>query len=396
MKVSLLSGGADKPYSLSMLQTLVSKGMKVDFIGNDDMSTAEIAAHESVNFLNLRGNQNPNASTRRKIARVLRYYCRLIKYATLTDSPLFHILWFGKFVLFDRTFLNIYFKLLGKKMVFTAHNIDEKQRDGGNHLLNRLSLKILYNLVDHIFVHTLKMKSQLVQEFNINEAKVSVIPFGIDNTIPKSDMTRSEAKAKLRLDDHEKVLLFFGNIAPYKGLEYLLYAMDRLRSGSDLFKLIIAGQIKCSHSYWERIEYIIEDLNLNDYVIKKIKYIQDEDVEALFKSSDVLILPYKFIFQSGVLFLSYSFGLPAIATDVGSLREYIEEGRTGMVCRAEDPDDLADTIRRYFASDLFLNLEENMRDILVYGNEKYSWDEVGNITCGVYENLLEGRKKSHG
>jgi glycosyltransferase involved in cell wall biosynthesis len=73
------------------------------------------------------------------------------------------------------------------------------------------------------------------------------------------------------------------------------------------------------------------------------------------------------------------------------LREDIIEGKTGMICRAEDPDDLADKICRYFDSDLFRNLEENQRDIINYGNEKYSWDEVGNTTYSVYGNLLAGK-----
>lgn len=387
MKVSLLTGGGDKPYALGLLNALVSKGVIVDFIGNDEMSNAEIVAHKSVNFLNLRGNQNPAAPRVQKITRVLRYYLRLIKYTATTDSPILHILWFNKFLLFDRTLLNIYYKFLGKKLVFTAHNIDEKERDGGNNYLNRLSLKILYNLVDHIFVHTAKMKSQLVHEFNIAETKVSVIPFGINNTIPKSDLTKIEARGRLHLKDHEKVLLFFGNIAPYKGLEYVMYAMDRLRNKDDSFRLIIAGQIKDCQAYWEKLELIAESLDISKYIIKKIEYIPDEDVEVFFKSSDVLLLPYKFIYQSGVLFLSYSFGLPVIATDVGSLREDIMEGKTGMICRAEDPDDLADKICRYFDSDLFRNLEENQKDIINYGNEKYSWDEVGNRTHSVYGSL---------
>ena len=388
MKVSLLTGGGDKPYALGLLNALVSKGVIVDFIGNDEMSSAEIVAHKSVNFLNLRGNQNPAASKVQKITRVLRYYLRLIRYTATTDSPILHILWFNKFLLFDRTLLNIYYKLLGKKLVFTAHNIDEKERDGSNNYLNRLSLKILYNLVDHIFVHTAKMKSQLVHEFNIAETKVSVIPFGINNTIPKSDLTKIEARGRLHLKDHEKVLLFFGNIAPYKGLEYAMYAMDQLRNKDDSFRLIIAGQIKDCQAYWEKLERIAESLDIGKYIIKKVEYIPDEDVEVFFKSSDVLLLPYKFIYQSGVLFLSYSFGLPVIATDVGSLREEIIEGETGFICKPEDPKDLAQKIGLYFQSDLYRNLEATRKGIMEYARERNSWQKVGQITYEIYKELL--------
>jgi len=388
LKVSLLTGGGDKPYALGLLGALISRGITVDFIGNDDMGSAEIVAQEKVIFHNLRGDQNPAASVVEKIGRILLYYWRLLKYARTTDSTLFHILWLNKFFLFDRTLLNVYYKLLGKKLVFTAHNIDEKERDGGNHFLNRLTLRMLYALLDHIFVHTTKMKSQLIREFKVEEDKVTVIPFGINNTVPTSPLTKAEARAELQLRDHEKVLLFFGNVAPYKGLEYIIDAVARLKNKDDTFRLIIAGRIKDCQPYWERIQRAIENHRLGHYIIRKIEYIPDEEVEMFFKSSDVLVLPYKFIYQSGVLFLSYSFGLPVIASDVGSLREEIIEGETGFICKPEDPQDLSEKIDLYFKSDLFKNLEKKRKSIMEYANERYSWDKVGQITHGVYQAFL--------
>jgi len=387
MKVSLLTGGADKPYALGLLDALASRGMMVDFIANDEMSTASNIKHQTVNVLNLRGDQSSSASRVQKSIRVLRYYLRLIKYSISTDAKIFHILWFNKFVFFDRTLLNMFYKALGKKLVFTAHNIDEKQRDGGGSSIHRLSLRILYALVDHIFVHTTKMKSQLIQEFGVAEAKVSIIPFGINNMIPKSSLSKAEARANLGLDNQGKVLLFFGLIAPYKGLEFLLYALDILRGKDETFKLIIAGQIKDCESYWKKVEGIIEERKLDKCIIRTIQYIPDSDVEVYFKASDVLILPYRFIFQSGVLFLSYSFGLPVIATDVGSMKEDIIDGKTGMICRPEDPHDLARVTARYFESELYRNLDEHMKDIISYGNSKYSWDEIGKVTEYVYQSF---------
>ena len=387
MKVSLLTGGGDKPYALGLLSALHSKGVTVDFIGNDDMSTSELLADEKVNFFNLRGDQNPRASTLRKIVRVAQYYVQILAYAMGTDSSIFHILWFNKFIVFDRTLLNLFYKLLGKRLVFTAHNVDDKQRDGNNNAINRISLKLLYHIVDHIFVHTPKMRTQLLHEFSLKESKVTVIPFGINNTLPATGLTKQEARVKLGLKEYEKVLLFFGHIAPYKGLEYLLKAMHRLKSGNEVFKLIIAGQVRDCHPYWERLETLVGKLGLRDWVMKRVEYIPDREVEVFFKSSDVLVLPYKFIFQSGVLFLSYSFGLPVIATDVGSLRDDILDGETGMLCRPEDSEDLADTISRYFASDLYRCSGEKARAIIAYANEKYSWDHVAKATLGVYQGL---------
>jgi glycosyltransferase involved in cell wall biosynthesis len=105
-----------------------------------------------------------------------------------------------------------------------------------------------------------------------------------------------------------------------------------------------------------------------------------------------LILPYTEIFQSGVLVLGYSFGLPTIVADVGSLREEIVEGETGFVCRARDSADLARQIERYFSSALYRELPERRDEIRRFAEKQYSWDRVGQLTRAVYRSLLDGAR----
>ena len=123
-------------------------------------------------------------------------------------------------------------------------------------------------------------------------------------------------------------------------------------------------------------------------MIQRIEFIADEDVEIYFKAADVLVLPYREIFQSGVLFLGYNFGLPVIASDVGSLKEEIIQGETGFVCKPNDPDDLARTLERYFKSPLYLDLEANRPKIRAHAHERYSWSKVAQITTAVYSQLI--------
>ena len=107
-----------------------------------------------------------------------------------------------------------------------------------------------------------------------------------------------------------------------------------------------------------------------------------------FKAADVLALPYRHIFQSGVLFFGYSFGLPVVAADVGALREDIIEGKTGFLCRPCDPVDLAKAIETYFESDLFKDLNARRREIQEYAKARHSWDLVVERTRDVYAQLL--------
>src|SRR5437879_1446846 len=127
---------------------------------------------------------------------------------------------------------------------------------------------------------------------------------------------------------------------------------------------------------------------MTDRVIQRIEYVPDEETELYFKAADVLLLPYTHIFQSGVLFLGYSFGLPAIGSDAGSLREEIVEGKTGFIFKRQDPSDLVRVIGQYFESELFRNLERHRTAIKEYCNERYSWSKVGTITIQVYSELL--------
>jgi len=233
------------------------------------------------------------------------------------------------------------------------------------------------------------MKNELVADFHVPKEKVTVIPFGINNAVPNSPLSTAEAKRQLGINDSDKTLLFFGNIAPYKGLKYLVDAFGELAKRDDSYRLIIAGKVKPGHrKYWSEIHSQIATSEVQKHIIERIEHIPDEEVELYFKAADVLIVPYVHIFQSGVPFLAYSFGLPVIPTDVGSLRQGIVEGRTGFVCRPEDSSDLARTIEKYFDSELFRNLENRRLEIKEYANERYSWNKVAAITTAVYSRLL--------
>ena len=387
LQVALFTGGGDRPYALGMAHALLDAGMSVEFIGSDELRSPELERREGLRFLNLRGCQNPSASPLKKIQRVLRYYARLLRYSFTAEPKIFHILWNNRLELIDRVVLMLYYKLLRRRVVLTAHNVNRHERDDEDHGVNRLSLKIQYRLSDHIFVHTEAMKRQLCREFAVAEAKVTVIPFGINATVPCTSLTSADARACLGIAPQEKVLLFFGNIAPYKGLEFLVRAFAQISGNSDEYRLLVAGRKKCPEPYWNEVEP--ELLALGRAAILRIEYIPDEETEVYFKAADVLILPYTHIFQSGVLFLGYNFGLAAVAADVGSLKDEIVDGQTGFVFRPCDAEDLAARIRQYFDSEMYREGEVRRERIRDYAHERYSWSKVAAQTGEVYTSLLQ-------
>jgi D-inositol-3-phosphate glycosyltransferase len=387
--VALLTGGGDKPYVFGLAMELISKGAEVDLIGSDELDCPEFHGVPRLNFLNLRGDQRTNAKLFNKVSRVLQYYAMLIGYAAKAKPRIFHILWNNKFQYLDRTLLIYYYKLLGKKVVLTVHNVNIRKRDRTDTALNRLTLRIQYRLADHMFVHTEKMKRELIEDFGVNAARVTVIPFGINNAVPHTDLTPGEAKKRLGLREDEKAILFFGRITPYKGLEYIVAALKQILLRRSDYRLIIAGRPEIEAAgYWADVLESIREEMQKGQVIVRGSFIPDEETEVYFKAADVLVLPYRNIYQSGVLFLGHSFGLPVLAADVGSLSDDIVEGKTGYVFKSEDAVDLKRAIETYFSSDLYSNLSSRRGEIQDYATRLHSWDTVGQMTMKVYAGLV--------
>jgi D-inositol-3-phosphate glycosyltransferase len=388
ISITLLTGGGDRPYVYGLATELLSKHAVVDLIGSDYVDHPEFHVNPSMNFLNLRGDQNPDAGLVSKVTRVGKYYARLIRYAITAKPKIFHILWNNKIEWFDRTLLMVFYKLLGKKIVLTVHNVNAARRDSRDTFINRLTLRTQYRLASHILVHTKKMESELMKEFGVPQTRVTVIPFGINNSVPNTALTSSEARRKLGIRTDEKTILFFGSINPYKGLEYIVAAFQRAVARRSDYRLFIVGRPNNCESYWASVREASRREVEKGLITIRADYIPDEETELYFKAADVFVLPYRHIYQSGVLFLGYSFGLPVIAADVGALKEEIVEGKTGYVFKPEDPVDLAATIERYFASDLFTNLSVRRDGIRDFALERHSWDDVGRLTMSVYSNLL--------
>jgi D-inositol-3-phosphate glycosyltransferase len=387
--VSLLTGCQDRPYAFGLAMSVVSNGAALDFIGSDEVDSPELHNTPGLQFFNLRGSQQSGVSARAKAAGLLRYYVRLIAYGLTAEHKLFHILWNNRFEYFDRTLLTLFFKLCRKTIVLTAHNVNAARRDQSDSFLNRLTLRIQYHLADHIFVHTRKMKAELLEDFAVKPDNVTVITHPVIDAFPDSSLTTSEARERLGFHPDEKVILFFGNIRPYKGLEFLVDALQNLVKKDSSYRLLVAGQRKKgSDEYLNGILRQIDEARLTETVLLKIGYIPEEEAEMYFKAADVLALPYKEIFQSGVLFVGYRFGLPVVATDVGSFSEDILEGKTGFLSKSCDPSDLAATFEKFFASDIFRERATRREEIRGYAEQHHSWESFGRTTHNLYTSLL--------
>lgn len=388
-RVALLTGGIDRPYAFGLATALGSRHVPLDVIGNSDLDCPELRQCPSTRLLTLHVDIRKHRGKLRRLLLHLLVYTRLFRYSLASEARIFHILWNYKFEILDRTLLMVIFRLFGKRIVLTAHNVNTAARDHKDSLVNRITLGFQYRHCDRIFVHTEAMRDELISTFGINPKVVVTIPFGVNNSVPTTTLTSAEAKQRLGLAPSHKAILFFGRIRPYKGLHYLVHAFIELAAEDPDFRLIIAGEPKKDAIlYWKDICQQIAASGLEKKVISEARFIREEETELYFKAADVVVLPYTAVFQSGVLFLAYSFGLPVIASDVGSLRADILNGETGYVFRPEDVKDLAQKIHMYFQADLYKLLTSRKNDIRSFVTTRNSWKPVTDTTLKSYNDLI--------
>jgi D-inositol-3-phosphate glycosyltransferase len=276
-------------------------------------------------------------------------------------------------------------RALGKKIIYTAHDVLPHEPN----VMSLSHCRWLYNHADALIVHGDNLKQLMVERFAVGPEKVHVVPHGNYNFVADtpSRWDRASSRASFGWDEKDRVVLFFGLIRPYKGLDDLIEAcriVDRrgLPDGRRL-GLIIAGRAVANH--WEEGGYQeqINKAGLEGRVRLNLEHIPMLDVARFFRASDVVAVPYKRGSQSGVLQLAFSFTRPAIATQVGSLEEAAQGGRTARVVPPENPEALAVALWDLLASpDEASKLAQSGRS---YAEIELGWDDIVKKTVKVYQ-----------
>jgi glycosyltransferase involved in cell wall biosynthesis len=191
-------------------------------------------------------------------------------------------------------------------------------------------------------------------------------------------LSKYEAREKLGLSPADKIILFFGFIRQYKGLDLLLKAMADDRIKEQNIKLLVAGEF-----YEDEKPYLqlINQLQLQSNVILRTNFIPDSEVKYYLCSGDCVVQPYKNATQSGVTPLAYHFEKPMIVTNVGGLPSLVPHEKVGLVCDPE-PTSIADNILRFY------QLGENyFIPHLRSEKQKYSWSNLTKMILDLSERI---------
>lgn len=277
----------------------------------------------------------------------------------------------GKFDLFILPFLKKY------PLVTTIH--DPKPHSGDEKLLlKRISLHYVRKYSDQIIVHGEKLKEQMIKEYNIPEDKVHAIPIGEHEVAPFKKYEREDIK------EDGNLILFFGRIYEYKGLEYLIKAEPMITKEVPDAKIIIAGTGENFKKYEEMM------VNRDNFIVHNYRIPYKEGAE-LFQRCSVVVLPYIDASQSGVIPTAYGFKKPIVVTDVGAIPEIVDDGVTGFIVPPRNTEALADAIVKLLEDeDLRKEMGESAYKKL---KTDLSWDKIAEKTIEVYKKAINEHKR---
>ncbi|MFZ2972202.1 MAG: glycosyltransferase family 4 protein [Ferribacterium limneticum] len=334
MGVVLLSHGFQPDYEAGFANGLAKNGVPVTLIGSD--RTLYERLQSGVLAINLRGSQDRGRAAWKKVLNLGIYIFRLMSFLVL-KRPVLHLT--GLFLTgYEKSW--VYecrtYRLLSRRLVMTVHNVLPHDRDTPE---MREVFRQVYGIPHCLIVHTAKARQRLISEFNVEPGRIVVMEHGLDDLVHVSAEAIQATREQLHVGNFDRLVIFFGAVMRYKGVDLLVEAARHFSNGT---RVHIAG--RCADSkYQKELEALLHDHPLGQAITWQNSYLSEEHVSHLLGAADVLVMPYRHIDQSGVLFAAMRHGTPIVAFDVGSFHDYLPDG-VGLVVPAGDLPALAAAI----------------------------------------------------
>jgi len=367
-------GGAFHYYTFGQSIGLIENGVDVSLYTNNETPKPKISGFKFFTFY-----KNIFKSKFRFISGIRWIIGTIfsVLHARFSGISIFHlhIFYTNILVLFNLLFI----KILFGKVVLTVHDVSSFSNSSQSSIIGRL----VYKLTDRIMTHNEFSKSEIIN-MNANLSSfISIVPHG--NYIPFINIQYDKKKSKeqLGIPNNRRILLFFGMIKKEKGLEILLSALKGVVKLNPDVLLLIAG--KPWENDFSSYQKIIDENNLSEYILLHTKFIPQEDVEHYYCASDLVVLPYKKIYQSGVLMMTLSYDRPALVSDLPPLKEIISDNENGFIFKTENVSDLTNKLNSVLSDEVLMEHVRVKGKELI--NRKYDWSEIGRQTKEAYQSL---------
>ncbi len=260
-------------------------------------------------------------------------------------------------------------KLLPKtyrtRIVYVLHNVIPHERRFGDVFFSRLALNSA-----QFYLALSKSEEQEMRRLfpRVAPERIKYSPHPIYDCYAPFSGDRAAAQKQIGVEA-EHLLLFFGFVREYKGLDILLRAMPEILKGDPKLKLVVAGEY-----YEHRAKYdeLITSLGIAGSVVIRDRYISGDEVGAYFAAADCVVLPYRSATQSGIVQVAYALDMPVITTNVGGLAEVVQDDVTGFIVPPEDPHAIADAVHKFYRRGSRPAFVANVRR----ESQRFSWDAL--------------------
>lgn len=308
-----------------------------------------------------------------------------------SNSKLFHIHWihpFSGFSVKNKIFSLIYsiifiFEIflikyfLKTKIIWTVHNL--KSHISYQPHLENIVRKFFITKVSAIITHCNKSKQYIQKIYGINSDKIHTIPHGNYINCYTNKISKNNARKMLKLKKNDLVLLYFGRILPYKGINKFIKSFKKMGK-VDNFKLLIVGEPLNNQI---RNELVNECNNIKN-IITKLRFIENDEIQIYMNASDILIFPFQQILTSGAIFLGISFGKPIIAPKLGCIPETLDENGS-FLYNPHDDNGLFNALQKFISNKEKL---EKMGRYNLNLAKKLDWKNIAIKTKKIYESCL--------
>jgi glycosyltransferase involved in cell wall biosynthesis len=381
-------GGADW-YDFKLCRSLLDAGCRVSFYTCDETVSVTIPG---LRFLPIyKGIYGADRPSVRAFRFMKGSFATLVGTITSGERICHMHLYGGNFA---ELALVLLLKMFGRKVVITVHDVEtlrsSNETTGG--IGSRASAKLktaVIGLADHLIAHNEVSKAELVEKFGLPQATISVIQHGHHIEKSVEPLSGAEAKRAFGISATTKVVLFVGHIRETKGLDLLLEAIPGVaREVKDVVFLIAGRPWKSDFSPYQKL---IDDLKIRDHCVLHVGFVPNEALKRYYSAADIVVLPYRKIYQSGVLIMAMSLKTPVLVSDLPSMTEIVSDGNTGYVFAQGSKDDLARQLIRALKDDSGrTQITEKAFDYML---KNHDWEQISERTLLLYRSILsEGQR----
>jgi glycosyltransferase involved in cell wall biosynthesis len=253
----------------------------------------------------------------------------------------------------------------GTKICFLAENYISHE----NHFYERFFVKHTFHYANSYIAESHYIYNEIKKDFP--KKKIYETTLSVFDCYNLNRYDKNSARKFLNIKT-ENVIMFFGLIRQYKGLDSLISVFPLLLKDKPNTTLLIVGE--CYEDI-NKYKKMIQDLNIGSNIIMENRFIANEDVEPYFKATDAVIMPYYSATQSGILMMAYGFNVPVVATKVGGMQELIENDKTGIIIEDNSKENLLPAIEKMLDTKDTIPYNENIASFI----RNIGYNNIGKI-----------------